>query len=102
MSQTDPPHTFAALDWNEFLEDQQRWWRQWLEAGHLWMSWWYSTLPPVQWPPTGVVLPPADPHSEATHVHPVTRPEAVPRSQPAKPLKPATPRKPRPASLRHH
>lgn len=102
MSPTDPSHTFAAFDWNEFLEDQQRWWHEWMEAGHLWMSWWYSTLPPVQWPPAGVVLPPPDQGTEAMHIQPAARPEVSARATSAKPTKPTAPSKPRAPSLRHH
>ncbi|MGY0194528.1 hypothetical protein ACWA7J_05565 [Leptothrix sp. BB-4] len=84
--------------WDTWLHQQQRYWHEWMEAGQLWLSWWVSTLPPVNWPPAGQVLPPELPRAGA--VPPVdtatnTRPAAVtPKAAPA--------RKPRAAAQRHH
>lgn len=44
----------------EVLETQQRFWTECMEASQIWLSWWVSTLPPMNWPPTGMVLPPAE------------------------------------------
>ncbi|MEY4752619.1 MAG: hypothetical protein RJA44_294 [Pseudomonadota bacterium] len=85
--------------WNEMVEAHQRWWTEWLEAGQLWMSWWYSTLPPMPWPPAGVVLPatdvPATPLDEARPPAAATPPAPAPKVN-------SPQRKPRAASARHH
>lgn len=44
--------------WDEVLAAQQRFWTECTEASQIWLSWWVSALPPMNWPPTGVVLPP--------------------------------------------
>lgn len=97
-----PPSPTGSADLHDgmqtWMQQQQRYWHEWMEAGQLWLSWWVSTLPPVNWPPAGKVLPPELPRAQA--VPPVdaattTRPAAVAP-------KPAPARKPRAAAQRHH
>jgi hypothetical protein len=93
------PNPYSPQDlhegWETWVQQQQRYWHEWMEAGQLWLSWWVSTLPPVPWPPAGTVLPP---ESTRSAVPPAISPEApasvAPRTPPA--------RKPRAAAQRHH
>ncbi|RZS58030.1 hypothetical protein [Sphaerotilus mobilis] len=101
MEQRPAPN--PAHDLHEGLQtwaqQQQRYWHEWMEAGQLWLSWWVSTLPPVNWPPAGTVLPPAQPVRHAT---PPTQ-HAVPSQDTAAVAPKAAPaRKPRAAAQRHH
>ncbi len=84
--------------WHDWLHHQQRYWHEWMEAGQLWLSWWVSTLPPVQWPPAGTVLPPQQPRNGTV---PPADPVAA-LDTAAVPHKAAPARKPRAAAQRHH
>ncbi len=87
-----------------WVQQQQRYWHEWMEAGQLWLSWWVSTLPPLNWPPTGTVLPPAvtpTTTSTATPTSPVRATSGAAEAASVAP-KPAPARKPRAAAQRHH
>ena len=51
----DPRLPLPRLD--DILEQQQRWWNEWIEAGQIWTSWWFAQMPPFGWPPVGQVWP---------------------------------------------
>jgi hypothetical protein len=95
-----PSHPLVPHEgWNDWLHQQQRYWHEWMEAGQLWLSWWVSTLPPVNWPPAGTVLPPEQPRASATpHAGEASasaeHADVAPKAAPA--------RKPRAAAQRHH
>jgi hypothetical protein len=87
MSSTDTSTTASApaesapinpWSWEEGLQAQQRLWSEWMQSGHLWLSWWVSSLPSLGWPPVGQVLPPAP-----TSAHDLNLP---PSTLPAKPV----------------
>ncbi|MDP4300563.1 hypothetical protein [Leptothrix discophora] len=100
MDQRHTPDSTQALHegWDAWMHQQQRYWHEWMEAGQLWLSWWVSTLPPVNWPPAGMVLPP---EGGRTSPAPSTGPDAAPEPVIRAP-KAAPSRKPRAAAQRHH
>ncbi|MEO8299487.1 MAG: hypothetical protein ABI574_16945 [Burkholderiales bacterium] len=86
----------APLTWdpNHWAEGPQRWWKEWLEAGQLWSSWWLSQLPPVGWPPIGSALPP-EPMS------PLRRPSSSTAATELRGVENAPPRTSRARATRH-
>lgn len=100
----NPPGTPSAdassADWQAYTQAHHRWWSEWMDAGRLWLSWWYSTLPPMPWPPTGAVLPPQEAQPGNVVAEPV-QPSRHPVEATMPPPKSVTPRA-RAQSARHH
>ena len=86
------------IDWSTYTNAQQRWWVEWMDAGRLWLSWWYSTLPPMPWPQAGQVLPPAASEGNSAPESKLAHP---PFDAGMPPPKVVTPRA-RTQSARHH
>lgn len=101
----NPPGTPSAdassADWQAYAQAHHRWWSEWMDAGRLWLSWWYSTLPPMPWPPTGTILPPQEAEPGNVVAEPVQQPSRHPVEATMPPPKSVTPRA-RAQSARHH
>ncbi len=93
----DPAH----WRWNEVMETQQRFWTECAEAGQIWLSWWVSVLPPMNWPPVGVVLPPGETKATGNSKDPASEARSARLSPPADTASAAA-HKQRSAVARHH